>query len=270
MNQVCCVARSVNNLQSNKKLFFHTDLVFRNQVIQKFPSCTDEYFLKTKKLKIKKHFIDTTYWYLNDKLFKRCVAIILFYFDVILTCLTITLCVNRTFLVSLMVLLHHIIQYTAVQRILCWSVCGHVRERVLLTSQSFRQRKRVHGGPVVGSVLRLLSSLLMQVVHGAEGVHGVQRVTVHPVVLHDGRSIPAEETIGWGWMRCSQLQSQTGRESPFFCFVCSVTDCISLPKALTNRSHEKQISRGLELTPGSNEPRLVGKSDCFLIYLFFC
>lgn len=103
---------------------------------------------------------------------------------------------NRTFLVSLMVLLHHIIQYTAVQRILCWSVCGHVRERVLLTSQSFRQRKRVHGGPVVGSVLRLLSSLLMQVVHGAEGVHGVQRVTVHPVVLHDGRSIPAEETIG--------------------------------------------------------------------------
>lgn len=188
----------------------------------------------------------------------------------ILTCLTITLCVNRTFLVSLMVLLHHIIQYTVVQRILCWSVCGHVRERVLLTSQSFRQRKRVHGGPVVGSVLRLLSSLLMQVVHGAEGVHGVQRVTVHPVVLHDGRSIPAEETIGWGWMRCSQLQSQTGRESPFFCFVCSVTDCISLPKALTNRSHEKQISRGLELTPGSNEPRLVGKSDCFLIYLFFC
>lgn len=32
----------------------------------------------------------------------------------------------------------------------------------------------------------------MQVVHGAEGVHGVQRVAVHPVVLHGERSLPAE------------------------------------------------------------------------------
>lgn len=45
----------------------------------------------------------------------------------------------------------------------------------------------MHGGPVVGRVLRLLRGLLVQVVHGAEGVHGVQRVAVHPVVLHAER-----------------------------------------------------------------------------------
>lgn len=45
----------------------------------------------------------------------------------------------------------------------------------------------MHGGPVVGRVLRLLRGLLMQVVHGAERVHGVQRVAVHPVVLHAER-----------------------------------------------------------------------------------
>lgn len=43
------------------------------------------------------------------------------------------------------------------------------------------------GGPVVGRVLRLLRGLLVQVVHGAEGVHGVQRVAVHPVMLHAER-----------------------------------------------------------------------------------
>ncbi|TNN69810.1 hypothetical protein EYF80_019878 [Liparis tanakae] len=52
--------------------------------------------------------------------------------------------------------------------------------------------ERVHGRPVVGRVLRLLRCLLVQVVHGAEGVHGVQRVAVHPVVLHGERSLPAE------------------------------------------------------------------------------
>lgn len=63
-----------------------------------------------------------------------------------------------------------------------------------ITSESLGQRERVHGGPVVGRVLRLLRGLLVQVVHGAEGVHGVQRVAVHPVVLHAGSgSRPARE-----------------------------------------------------------------------------
>jgi len=47
----------------------------------------------------------------------------------------------------------------------------------------------MHGWPVVGRVLRLLRGLLVQVVHGAQRVHGVQRVAVHPVVLHAGRSL---------------------------------------------------------------------------------
>lgn len=58
-----------------------------------------------------------------------------------------------------------------------------------ITSQPLGQGERVHGGPVVGRVLRLLRGLLVQVVHGAEGVHGVQRVAVHPVVLHGGRPL---------------------------------------------------------------------------------
>lgn len=63
-----------------------------------------------------------------------------------------------------------------------------------ITSESLGQRERVHGGPVVGRVLRLLRGLLVQVVHGAEGVHGVQRVAVDPVVLHAGSgSRPARE-----------------------------------------------------------------------------
>lgn len=53
-----------------------------------------------------------------------------------------------------------------------------------ITSESLRQGERVHGGPVVGRVLRLLRRLLVEVVHGAQGVHGVQRVAVHAVVLH--------------------------------------------------------------------------------------
>lgn len=56
-----------------------------------------------------------------------------------------------------------------------------------ITSESLCQCERVHGGPVVGRVLRLLRGLLVQVVHGAEGVHGVQRVAVHSVVLHGER-----------------------------------------------------------------------------------
>ena len=52
-----------------------------------------------------------------------------------------------------------------------------------ITSESLREGERVHGGPVVGGVLRL-RGLLVQVVHGAQGVHGVQGVAVHPVVLH--------------------------------------------------------------------------------------
>lgn len=66
----------------------------------------------------------------------------------------------------------------------------------LITCQSLCQCERVHGRPVVGCVLRLLRSLLVQVVHGAEGVHGVQRVAVHPVVLHAERSLPAERSAG--------------------------------------------------------------------------
>lgn len=65
--------------------------------------------------------------------------------------------------------------------------------RVLsITSQPLGQGERVHGGPVVGRVLRLLRGLLVQVVHGAQGVHGVQRVAVHPVMLHGERPLPAE------------------------------------------------------------------------------
>ena len=53
-----------------------------------------------------------------------------------------------------------------------------------ITSKSLGEGERVHGGPVVGRVLGLLRGLLVQVVHGAQGVHGVQGVSVHPVVLH--------------------------------------------------------------------------------------
>lgn len=63
-----------------------------------------------------------------------------------------------------------------------------------ITSQPFGQGQRVHGWPVVGRVLRLLRGLLVQVVHGAQGVHGVQRVAVHPVMLHGERPLPAERT----------------------------------------------------------------------------
>jgi len=37
----------------------------------------------------------------------------------------------------------------------------------------------------------------VQVVHGAEGVHGMQRVAVHPVVLHGERSLPAGSRRRW-------------------------------------------------------------------------
>lgn len=60
---------------------------------------------------------------------------------------------------------------------------GHL-PRVVLTSQSLSQGEGVHGGPVVGGVLGLLGCLLVQVVHGAQRVHGVQRVAVHSIVLH--------------------------------------------------------------------------------------
>lgn len=63
-------------------------------------------------------------------------------------------------------------------------------QRLILTSQSFGQREGMHGRPVVGGVLGLLRRLLVEVIHGAEGVHGVQGVAVYPVVLHDlGESI---------------------------------------------------------------------------------
>jgi len=42
----------------------------------------------------------------------------------------------------------------------------------------------MHRGPVVGGMLGLLSCLLMEVVHGAQRVHGVEGVTVHSIVLH--------------------------------------------------------------------------------------
>lgn len=35
-------------------------------------------------------------------------------------------------------------------------------------------------------MLGLLGRLLVQVVHGAERVHGMERVAIHPVVLHRG------------------------------------------------------------------------------------
>lgn len=73
----------------------------------------------------------------------------------------------------------------------CVCVCVRVFS---ITSQPFGQGERVHGGPVVGRVLRLLRGLLVQVVHGAQGVHGVQRVAVHPVVLHGERLLPAERS----------------------------------------------------------------------------
>lgn len=73
--------------------------------------------------------------------------------------------------------------------------CVRAFVRVLsITSQPLGQGERVHGGPVVGRVLRLLRGLLVQVVHGAQGVHGVQRVAVHPVVLHGERPLPAERS----------------------------------------------------------------------------
>lgn len=58
------------------------------------------------------------------------------------------------------------------------------RPWVVLTSQSLCQGEGVHWGPVVGRVLCLLGCLLVQVVHGAQWVHGMQGVSVHPIVLH--------------------------------------------------------------------------------------
>lgn len=55
---------------------------------------------------------------------------------------------------------------------------------VVLTSQSLCQGEGVHGGPVVGGVLGLLGCLLVEVVHGAQRVHGMQGVTIHSIVLH--------------------------------------------------------------------------------------
>lgn len=56
-----------------------------------------------------------------------------------------------------------------------------------LTSQPLREGERVNGRPVIRRVLRLLRRLLMQVVHGAQRIHGVKRVSVHSVVLHDSQ-----------------------------------------------------------------------------------
>lgn len=68
------------------------------------------------------------------------------------------------------------------------SDCCHVqmlqRASFSLTSQPLGERERVDGRPVVGGVLGLLSRLLMEVVHGAQRVHGVEGIPVHPVVLH--------------------------------------------------------------------------------------
>lgn len=73
-------------------------------------------------------------------------------------------------------------------------LAARARARVFsITSQPLGQGERVHGGPIVGRVLRLLRGLLVQVVHGAEGVHGVQRVAVHPVVLHGERPLTCGE-----------------------------------------------------------------------------
>lgn len=78
-------------------------------------------------------------------------------------------------------------------RLRCAGACVRACVRVFsITSQPLGQGESVHGGPVVGGVLRLLRGLLVQVVHGAERVHGVQRVAVHPVVLHGERPLPAE------------------------------------------------------------------------------
>ncbi len=67
-----------------------------------------------------------------------------------------------------------------------WIVKWRERENAL-TSQSLRERERVNGRPIVRRVLRLLRRLLMQVVHSAQWVHGVERVSVHSVVLHDSK-----------------------------------------------------------------------------------
>lgn len=60
----------------------------------------------------------------------------------------------------------------------------YVSVSLALTSQPLGERERVDGWPVVGGMLRLLSRLLVEVVHGTQGVHGVEGIPVHPVVLH--------------------------------------------------------------------------------------
>lgn len=59
---------------------------------------------------------------------------------------------------------------------------------LFLTSQPLCQGEGVHRGPVVRRVLGLLRRLLVEVVHGAEWVHSVEGVAVHPVVLHGRRA----------------------------------------------------------------------------------
>lgn len=81
------------------------------------------------------------------------------------------------------------------------------REHLFLTSQPLCQGERVHRGPVVRSVLRLLGGLLVEVVHGAQRVHGVEGVPVHPVVLHDWPAVCREDgrRSGGGQLNTSTL-----------------------------------------------------------------
>lgn len=72
-------------------------------------------------------------------------------------------------------------------------------EQAVITSEPLGQRQGVHRWSVVGRVLGL-SRLLVQVVHGTEGVHGVERVAVHTVVLHGEGLLPEtrRQEDDWG------------------------------------------------------------------------
>lgn len=78
------------------------------------------------------------------------------------------------------------------------SACLWERENAL-TSQPLCQGERVHRRPIIRRVLRLLRRLLMQVIHGAQRVHGVERVSVYSVVLHGFRYLQKSKIVSLLW-----------------------------------------------------------------------
>lgn len=96
--------------------------------------------------------------------------------------------------------------------------CFPQKPWVVLTSQSLCQGEGVHGGPVVGGMLGLLGCLLVEVVHGAQRVHGVQGVTIHSIVLHGDINLEnsgqRREVLRDALLQCPSVSAETWRCRP--------------------------------------------------------